>query len=255
MIAAIIQQSTHAEQIIKSVQYLATALGKQAELAIIATSTNEFDTAKKTIEELLTTIELTDCKIFKINKIQEITHFCETNEVSFLLLQMNNASSKNIQKGLNACRDLRIPYLFLKENQQLTQINKVLLPISFLEEELEKAQFASAFGRFCNAEIELVQANDYGRKAASNTERINELLAKFNLQVKVTKAKHDSFKVDFDAVDIANQKQTNLILITASREYGLDDLIFGPRELKLLKKSVTPLLLINPRGDLYALCD
>lgn len=255
MIAAIISEPTQAEPIIKSIQYLATALGKQAALAIIAPTNNEFDIAKKAIEEHLTTITSPDFKIVRLNKIQATTHFCETNEISFLLLQTHNVRSKNIQKSLNACRELRIPYLLLKENQQLIQLNKVLVPVNFLEEELEKAQFASAFGRFCNSEIELLQANDYGRKAASNTERILELLAKFNLLVKVTKAKHDSFKVDFEAIDIASQTQANIILITASREYGLDDLIFGPRELKLIKKSATPLLLINPRGDLYALCD
>jgi len=255
MIAAIISEPTHAEPIINSIQYLATALGKQATVAIIATTTHEFDTAKKTIEEILTISNFTDCKLFKIIKIQETTEFCETNEISFLLLQLFNANSKNIQKGLNACRELRIPYLFLKENQELTVLNKVLVPVNFLEEELEKAQFASAFGRFCNSEIELLQANDYGRKAANNTARMIDLFAKFNLQVTLTKAKRDSFKVDFEAIALANETQTNIILITASREYGLDDIIFGPREQKLIKKSATPLLLINPRGDLYTLCD
>ena len=36
---------------------------------------------------------------------------------------------------------------------------------------------------------------------------------------------------------------------------GLDDIIFGPKERKIIKNIDIPTMLINPRGDLYALCD
>ena len=36
---------------------------------------------------------------------------------------------------------------------------------------------------------------------------------------------------------------------------SLDDIIFGPKEQHMVKKSEKPVLLVNPRGDLYALCD
>jgi nucleotide-binding universal stress UspA family protein len=254
MIAGIIQDSTTIDHITQTVSYLATALGKQAAIAILSNSNLDFESKKLAIENKLNN-DILKIIIFNINNLAETNDFCETNEVSFLIIQQLKYNSKNIQKTLNVCRQLRIPYSLLAINQAITSIKNTLVPINFLEEELEKAQFASAFGRFCNAKIHLLQANDYGSKAELNTTRIQELLTKFDLQVIRTKAKTDSFKVDFEALNIANQSQTDLILITASREYGLDDLIFGPRELKLLKKSTTPLLLINPRGDLYALCD
>ena len=46
----------------------------------------------------------------------------------------------------------------------------------------------------------------------------------------------------------------DIAIITASREYGLDDIIFGPKELHIIKKSEIPLMVLNPRGDLYVLC-
>jgi nucleotide-binding universal stress UspA family protein len=124
-----------------------------------------------------------------------------------------------------------------------------------LEEELEKAQFAAAFGRFCNAQILILQANDYGSKAQSTVTKMLALFAKFDFEYSVLKARKDSFKVDFESVQMAEMDDYDLIIASASREYGLDDIIFGSKEQKMVRKSTKPVLLINPRADLYALCD
>ena len=129
------------------------------------------------------------------------------------------------------------------------------MPYSFLKEELEKAQFASAFGRFCHSEITLLLANDYGSKAAATTEKMKLLFEKFQLNFTQKKAKSDSFKLDKEAVKMAEENGYGIVLISASRDYGLDDLLFGPKEYHLVKKSTIPLMLVNPRSDLYALCD
>ena len=120
---------------------------------------------------------------------------------------------------------------------------------------MEKAQFASAFGRFCNAGIYLLQAKDYGTKAAKNVERMKALFDKFELRVNILIAKSDSFKVNKESASRAVETDAGIILITASREYGLDDILFGPQELHLIQQSAIPVLLVNPRSDLYALCD
>jgi nucleotide-binding universal stress UspA family protein len=187
--------------------------------------------------------------------IKQLSAYCEENDVSFLLIQLTENKPRKIQQLLNACRDLRIPYLLFKNSFEELQKEKILLPVNFLEEEVEKAQFASAFGRFCNSKIYMLQANDYGTKAANNVARMQELFEKFNLNVQVEKAKSDSFKVDKEAVNKAIELKVGLIIITASRDYGLDDILFGPREQHLIRKSSVPLLIVNPRADLYALCD
>ncbi len=129
------------------------------------------------------------------------------------------------------------------------------MPVNFLEEEVEKAQFASAFGRFCGSEIKILLANDYGSKAATNAERMKLLFDKFEFKYELQKGTKDSFKVEQEAIQVAENEKAGLIIISASRDYGLDDIIFGPKELHLVKKSTLPLLIVNPRGDLYALCD
>ena len=101
----------------------------------------------------------------------------------------------------------------------------------------------------------MLLANDYGSKAAQNAERMKELFYRFEFVYRLEKAKTDSFKVENEAVSRAEIEGYGMVIISASRDYGLDDLIFGPKELHLIRKSSVPLLIVNPRGDLYALCD
>lgn len=191
----------------------------------------------------------------KEGDVSQLGDFCEEIEASFLLLQLSSGKSKTAQQLLNACRTLRIPYLLYKASFPLLQTEKILVPVTFLEEEVEKAQFAAAFGRFYGSQITLLQANDYGSKASTTVIKMKLFFDKFNLQYQVQQGKSDSFKLEKEAVNIAEEEHYGLILLSASREYGLDDLIFGPRERHAIQKSSVPVLLINPRGDLYALCE
>lgn len=248
MILAYIQNSETSEKLLQSALNLAKSLDKKLALLCapsVSDQEKQILTEKYASEETLFFQENVD--------IQSVAEFCEQKEVSFLFLQAMLYKRKSLQKLLNACRNLRIPYLIYRDDFEILKMDKVLLPVNFLEEEIEKAQFASAFGRFCNSEITLLQANDYGSKAANTVARMTELFSKFSFVFQVIKAKKDSFKVDEEALGFSDT--FGLILVSASREYGLDDLFFGPKELHLIRKTSVPVLLVNPRGDLYALCD
>lgn len=188
-------------------------------------------------------------------KNKNLEQLCDQYDISFLLLQCEDNSKKNLKTLLQATRNLRIPYSILSSNQSLTTFEHIFVPITYLEEEVEKAQFAAAFGRFFNSKILIFQPNDYGSKAEQNCQRIIEFLNKFDIYKIITKANEDSFGIEKEICAQANLQTNSLVLLSASREYGLDDIIFGPKELKLIRFSKTPILLINPRADLYALCD
>ena len=70
---------------------------------------------------------------------------------------------------------------------------------------------------------------------------------------KITKEKFDALHKRYQ--EVMNVRGADMIVWTASRDYGLDDLIFGPAERKLILRSVVPIALLNPRGDLFSLCD
>lgn len=184
-----------------------------------------------------------------------LSEVCEELEASFLLVQQPDGRPRTLQRTLTACRGLRIPYLICGAGFAPLCPDKVLVPITFLEEEYEKAQFASAFGRFYGSQVLLLQANDYGSKAGRTVEKIRALLDKFQVAYRVERARGDSYRVEREAVRRAGDEDYGLVLLSASRDYGLDDLLFGPKERHLLRRSAVPILLINPRGDLYALCD
>ncbi len=227
MITALIQHVATASVIIDSARRLAVQLDKKFEVLVLE----------------------------KASDFDMLTHTCESKEISFLFIQLTSNQSKHIKKYLHACRDLRIPYLFFKDTFPALQLEQVLVPVNFLIEEIEKAQFAAAFGRFCNAQITLLQANDYGSKAATNVAKITSVFEKFDFKHQTLKGKKDSFKIEYEALQYAAHQHCGLIIISSSREYGLDDVIFGPKEFHLIKKTTVPLMLINPRGDLYVLCD
>ena len=190
-----------------------------------------------------------------VTRDESIQSIADDAEASFLFIQPVNMKRRNIQSLLNECRELRIPYLFFPDTFPPLKPDKVLVPVNFLIEEIEKAQFAAAFGRFCNAEICLLTASDYGSKARTNARKISTVLDKFQLQYQQQTGHKDSFKIEYDAIAKAAAEKFNLVIASASREYGPDDIFFGPKELHLIRKSTVPVMLINPRGDLYTLCD
>jgi len=250
MILSLIQNAGSAGNMLYSSATLAEQLGKK--LTVGSLQHNDTSALKDKLSELGIKPDLI---LPEHTVLEDITARCETNEISFLFIQLIDNKSKYIRKLLKCCRELRIPYVFYRNDFPQLDLTKVIVPVSFLQEEVEKAQFAAAFGRFCGSEILLLQANDYGSKAATNVTRMKELFDKFDFSYSVDKAAKDSFKVEFDAVERATSDSAGMVIISASRDYGLDDIILGPKEQHVIRRSSVPVLLVNPRGDLYALCD
>ncbi len=256
MILCAIQTLENAQNLLLSAWELSRKFNKKFAVILHAMDYSNTVCSQEQMISFLQTLHITaDYIDFQGKIINNFLHVCEENEVSFLVIELTKESSGEIKFLLNTTRQLRIPYLFYKKSFNLLNFNKILLPVSFLVEELEKAQFASAFGRFFGSEISLLLAKDYGSKALVNSQKIVSVLDKFNLKASILKAKKDSFKINQEAILVAEKEHYNLLIVSASREYGLDDLIFGSMEQRLIKKSTIPILLINPRADLYVLCD
>ena len=185
-------------------------------------------------------------------RLGDVADVLEQLDASFLVVELTNKLS--VQTYLDAFRALRIPYLFVRAGQK-PNFEKVALPISFLIEDKEKGPFAAAFGRFFKSQLVIFQPKDYGTKALQNIDAIKTLLDSFQLNYEVRKASKDSNGVEREAASWAASGEAGLVLVSASREYGLDDLLFGSKERKMITRTNVPIMLINPRGDLYTLCD
>ena len=160
----------------------------------------------------------------------------------------------NVMTIFKAFRGLRIPYVIIKENCEKIDFSNILVPVTYLPEEKEKAPYSCNMGRFLRSNIIVLQAKDYGSKTPANVKAITAFYDKFNLRYTVRQASKDSYKVEKEAVMKAKAENAGMVVISTSRDYGLDDMIFGPKEEHLFKIAEVPLMCINPRGDLYVLC-
>ena len=186
--------------------------------------------------------------------------FTEDVEADFLIFAAHT-KSRSVQRFLNASRELRIPYLFLTPQMHFpedTVLGNVLAPVTMLEEEVHKAELLSHLARYTDTTITLLTAKDYGSRARTNTDKIRTFLESRQadlrkpFDIRTETARSDSMSL---YQEVMNVRGADMIVWTASRDYGLDDLIFGPAERKLILRSVVPIALLNPRGDLFSLCD
>ena len=171
-----------------------------------------------------------------------------------------DSSRRSIQRALDACREERRPYLITTPlTSNLSPLTSILVPVSMLEEEVYKAEICTYLARKTGAHLILLRARDYGSKAKQNTQRIITHIQTIaertgeEISYEVQEAKRDSFSFHKDFH--STEWKYDLLLLTASREYGLDDWLFGPPELYAIRKSEVPVMLVNPRADLFSLCD
>ena len=186
-------------------------------------------------------------------------------------------SRRDIQAVLDACREERRPYVVIKDDcsaqqsccsevQNGSTLSSILVPVTMLEEEVYKAEVCTYLARKTGAHLILLRANDYGSKAIKNTQRIITHIRTIaertgeTITYEERVAKGDSFHIHKELPVLSSTLQGGdrgglLILLTASREYGLDDWLFGPPEQYVIRHSQVPVMLVNPRADLFSLCD
>lgn len=179
-----------------------------------------------------------------------------------------DGTRRGVQHVLDACREERRPYVIINRSAQQScssgvqddsTVFSILIPVTMLEEEVYKAEICTYLARKTGAHLILLRANDYGSKAAKNTQRIITHIQTIaertgeTITYEERVAKGDSFHIHKELHNYPDDFQ--LILLTASREYGLDDWLFGPPEQYVIRKSSVPVMLVNPRADLFSLCD
>ena len=182
------------------------------------------------------------------------------NNDDIRLIECEN-NRRVIQKHLNECREERRPYVFVTSTMTVKPLHRLLVPVSMLEEETFKAEICTYLARKTGAHIILLQANDYGSHAKQNVNRIvthiKAIMEKSgeNISYEVAIARKNSFGLVREAAERQRDFRHDLLILTASRDYGLDDILFGPPEQHAIRRALVPVMLVNPREDLFSLCD
>lgn len=184
----------------------------------------------------------------------------ENNEDIRLITCAN--SGRTIQHHLTDCREERRPYVFITDTMRpISRINRLLVPVTMLEEEVYKSEICTYLARKTSATIVLLLAHDYGNKAKHNLQKIITHIQSVQqrtgetITYEVEQGRKDSFALAQEAAERQRDFGHQVLLLTASREYGLDDILFGPIERRVIRRSQVPVMLINPRADLFSLCD
>ena len=206
--------------------------------------------------------------------VQRVLDACREERRPYLVIKEQRTKSKDISPTTDQTNHNSLDFL--------ASGSSILVPVTMLEEEVYKAEICTYLARKTGAHLILLRANDYGSKAKWNTQRIITHIQTIaertgeTITYEERVAKGDSFHIHKEIVgdqairllgDRAPQNATNvsgnsaeamgkgLVLLTASREYGLDDWLFGPPEQYVIRHSQVPVMLVNPRADLFSLCD
>ncbi|MBQ1874186.1 MAG: universal stress protein [Paludibacteraceae bacterium] len=176
------------------------------------------------------------------------------------LMECHN-DRRSVQHVLNECREERRPYVVITNTMTIKPLHRLLVPVTMLEEEVYKAEICTYLARKTGAHIILLKAHDYGSHAQQNVNRIVTHIKSVSersgvdISYEIVEARKDSFSLIREASERQRDFQHDLLVLTASRDYGLDDILFGPPEQHAIRRALVPVMLVNPREDLFSLCD
>lgn len=184
------------------------------------------------------------------SELETVEEMVESHDVALVVIGLDTRPSrKEVQHCLNMTRALRVPYIFVKNGQ--ARFATIGMPVKRFEEEREKGPYCGSFARNFSSKVTIYKPKDYGSGAEHNIKAISNLLAKQQIIPTVVQCRHDSDGVELESISHDN----DIVIIGASRDYGLDDILFGPKERKIIINATMPVMMVNPRGDLYPLCD
>lgn len=175
------------------------------------------------------------------------------------ILMIANAST--YKKYANALTESSIPFLFINEkNGNISTFKRLILPIDFRSENSDSALWSSYFGRFNQAGIVVVAASDKNKdeqqQVKKNVFLTKKLFVKFKLEHKILKGEKSSFRNAFEALELAQNSKSDLLIILGSSSITPLDRMIGLPERKIIENAGDlPVLIVNPRRDNYILCD
>ncbi len=157
-------------------------------------------------------------------------------------------------------RDLRIPLIIVHEElPRKTIYENIILPLDFNRESKEKAAWSGYISTLSKSKVRILTRSYKDAYFAASLRNNIVLVEKlfYNLGVQFELLKEPNITVDIDkyAVEYAWMNQGDLIVVMATKEVAVDDLLFGLNEKKIIEnKYKIPVMLINPRDDLYLPC-
>lgn len=163
--------------------------------------------------------------------------------------------------AMKAFRQSSIAYLFVNgDDPHFLNYKSVLVPVDFRKASKETSLWASYFGRFNKAQIQLIYAHDTDREQAAKLSRNLQFFQKFlssmHVRFQSIAGKSTSWGICDEALRRSEELQADVMIFSGSSVISILDLLIGLPEKKILRKAgKLPVVMINPRKDICVLCD
>ncbi|MDD4235275.1 MAG: universal stress protein [Bacteroidales bacterium] len=167
------------------------------------------------------------------------------NEIQYL-------SGKSLIKIV---RKARIPYLVLHKESPAPELGKsFLFPISMQKEMKQKVGWATFFAFRMKIDIELFLPKER-EDIANNLQFAKKFFSSYELDYKEIFTNTSQFKINTEAIKYADTSRVLMMCVITTLNVSLIDRIIGLPESRLCSNSKRlPILLVNPRKDLYVPC-
>lgn len=188
---------------------------------------------------------------------------CVRNEVILLTIGHNaHQTSFNLplNTSLRELRKYKTPYIMVPVLSVPGKYEEVAMVISYPKQEKEKILWASYFGRINKAKIKVLipKAKDqfFLSGIKGNIQALEKLYINADVNFDLINLDASVYKTESKVIDFVTQNQISALIVLTSQNIDIFDLFEGTSEKKLVKASTKiPILCINPRDDLYVLCN
>jgi len=185
-------------------------------------------------------------------------------EAASVVMSMEKNSRLRFYKDVQFIKEtkqLKMPFLMVHTQEPHPDQAKVIyLPIGFKKEEKEKLVWAGYFGRFYKSKIIVLKAKESDSTARARVMAhimfAKKLFDQFNLEYDIIDSLKSSFGITKEALELAHLEKKGIVMTCTTKHYGPEEEIIGPPELKIVKnREQVPVFCVNPRQDLYVLCE
>lgn len=162
---------------------------------------------------------------------------------------------------LNNLYNSRIAYFVVSQNQiQTLPLDIVILTINNMRESKEKVLWGSYFGRFTKSQIIVFYHNykdEFHRHQLHyNITFLMRMFDNFKLNYKLHLSSDSETFVDYQAIDYAKKINAGLVICQTTKNKDWTNFFFRLKEIKTIENnSQIPILFVNPRNDLFILCE
>lgn len=164
------------------------------------------------------------------------------------------------QTQLDSLASSRVAYLLCPPESKPSNYDKVVLTLNNASESKEKTLWASYFGRFAGSQIVLYYRrykDEYHQKQLNlNIAFARKIFEQFKIPLITLHSENTKTQLDIQASDYAKENNCSLVICQTTKNKSFADRLLGLEEVRVLKNmKKTPVLFLNPRNDLFILCE